>query len=345
MVSIPTARATRYIQKPDAKVKAFLLHGTDPGLIRERGATLVKTLEASLGESPEVIRLNEDDLANDPDRLAVEAQTVSMFSPSKLLRARISGRLVTDLAKFQWDQLPDGVRMVIEAGNLKKDVKLRKLFESANALAAIACHDGNDTASLTQLVRAEVSAAGLTISREAERHLATLVGSDLGVAKSEIAKLTTYAHGGGEITLGDVDAVIGDAADTSLNAAVGGILAGGSHDAVRQMEKLRASGTPPDVLLYALSQQLMRLLWVRGKMDGGSSVDGAIKAIRPPLHFRRADEIKDQIRWWDRESLKLAIERVSRALHYARTHPDIADQIAADSILRMTRKPTARPAR
>jgi len=343
MVSIPSARTGSYIQKPDPAIKAFLLHGSAAGQIREYGDTLCRTLKTLLPEDPELIRLSEDDLASDPDRLAVEAQTVSMFSPGKILRARASGRVLADLAKFPWDQLPDAVRIVIEAGNLKKDIKLRKLFEANKTLAALACHDGNDTAAISQIVRRETSAAGLSIARDAERHLTGLLGADPGIAKSEIAKLATYAHGANEITVEDVEAIIGDASDTNLNMAVAEILSGNILNGLGQMEKLRASGTPPDVVLYALSQQLMRLLWVRAKIDSGSSADAAVKAFRPPLHFRQADKIKQQVRTWDRDNLKRALERVSRALQYARTHSEIAHQVAADTIFRLSQRTVGRP--
>ncbi|RIA55191.1 DNA polymerase III subunit delta [Dichotomicrobium thermohalophilum] len=337
MVLIKANRVARYVQKPDPQVKACLLFGSDAGLIREHGATLCESMRSLLPDNPELVRLNEDDLAADPDRLAVEAQTISMFSPSKVLRARVSGRTVNELAKFPWGQLPDSVRVVIEVGNLKPDIKLRKLFEGGETLAALACYESSDTASLSQLVRQEISRASLTITRDAERHLTNLLGADPGIAKAEIAKLITYAQDTGEISVEDVDAVVGDASDATLNVAVHEILTGDSASALTQMEKLRASGTPPDVLLSALSRQLMQLISVRARMDAGRSADSAINAIRPPLHFRRKDEIKLQIRRWDRGHLKRALGRVSRALQYTRTHPEIAHQVAGDTIFQLAR--------
>lgn len=337
MVSIKTTQASRYVQKPDPHAKAFLLHGTDPSLIRERGAALCEALRASLSDNAEFIRLSEDDLAAAPDRLAVEAQTASMFSPNKIVRARLSGRAATELAKFAWDQLPESTRVVLEAGNLNKQSKLRQIFETNKPLASVACHDGSDTASVSQLIRKELAAAGLTISRDAERYLAGVIGTDIGIARSEITKLITYAQDIDEISVEDVEAIVGDATDASLNTAVDTVLNSNCSGALAQMERLRASGTPPDVLLYALSQQLMRLLWLRSKIDAGDSADAALKAFRPPLHFRRADEIKKQVRRWDRTPLKQALTRVSRALQYARLHPDIAHQVASDTIFEVGR--------
>jgi DNA polymerase-3 subunit delta len=176
------------------------------------------------------------------------------------------------------------------------------------------------------------------MSRNAEGHLAALLNGDLGVAKSEVAKLVTYAQSAQEITVEDIDAVIGDASEANLNAAVNAILTDTSESAFNQMEKLKASGTPPDVLLYALSQQLMRLMEMRAHMDSGMSPDAAAKAFRPPLHFRRADEMKLQVRQWNRERLKHALGHVSRASQYARRRPEVAHQTAANIILELGRQ-------
>jgi DNA polymerase III subunit delta len=338
MVLIKAPRVARYVQQPDPEIKGFLLHGTDAGLVRVHGATLCEALQGKLLDKPEVIRFNEDELIADPALLAVEAHTVSMFSPSKLLRARTSGRAANDLAKFPWHQLPGNVRVVIEAGNLKPDAKLRKLFESEKSLAALACHDGGSSEGLVLLIRQEMTAAGLHMKRNAETHLAALLSGDLGVARSELVKLVTYSQGQQEITVEDIDAVIGDAAEASLNAAVHEILTSSAQSAFKQMDKLKASGTPPDVLLYALSQQLMRLLQMRARMDAGSSLDAAARAFRPPLHFRRVDEMKLQMRSWTREQLKHALERVSGGVHYARRHPEVAHQTAANVILELEKR-------
>jgi len=336
MVAIPTARVARYVQKPDTNLIGFLLHGTDAGLVREYGVLLSQQMVAALPGDPEIIRLSDDDLAHDPDRLAIEAQTVSMFSPSKVLRIRAGARATAELVKFPWDRLPDGVRVVVEAGNLKKDVKLRKLFETAKTLAALPCHDGNDTANISQLVRSEISAAQIAIEKDAERHLTGLLGADIGVAKSEIAKLVTYAGTAGRITVEDVDAVIGDTSQGTLDAAVDAILARNAARALYQMEKLRASGTPADVVLSALLQHLMRLLRLSAKIDEGASADAAIRTFRPPLHFKRADQMKHQIRNWNRPQLKRALLLTSLAVKQTRTNQTIAHQIAADTIIRLS---------
>lgn len=337
MGTIPTSRVTTYVARPDAKVRAFLLFGTDAGLIRENTAALCKSLSATAGGAPEIIRLTEDDLASAPDKLAVEIQTVSMFSLQKIVRAKIAGRLATELAQFDWDSVPDTTRVVIEAGNLKKDAKLRRLFEKSPQLAALACHDSDDPGPVIQLVRRELADAGITIDTEAERHLTTLLGGDPGVAKSEIAKLVTYAQGQDRLSITDIEAVVGDTSRATLDVAVDAILDGDATGSLRQMGKLQLEGIPVDALLYALGQHVLRLIRLRAGMDAGESTDTTLRGFRPPLHFRRAGKMKQQVRKWGRDDLRWALELASRAQRKARLDPQLDEQIAADLVFRVAR--------
>ena len=115
--------------------------------------------------------------------------------------------------------------IVIEAGNLKKDAKLRQLFEKARNAAAIVCY-GAESRDLQQLIREDVAPAGLTIAPDAAQRLAQLLGGDWAVSRSEIAKLTLYAAGEPQITLEHVDAVVGDASAHAFDVAIGAALAG-----------------------------------------------------------------------------------------------------------------------
>jgi DNA polymerase-3 subunit delta len=343
MTSISTSRVASYVARPDPKARAFLLYGTDTGLIREHGAALCKALAAAAGGSPEVIRLTEDDLDREPDRLAIEVRTVSMFSPHKVIRARVSGRLTTELAQFAWGDVPDNTWVVIEAGNLKKDAKLRRVFENGQSLSALPCHDSDNPASTVQLVRRELREAGIGIDSDAESQLASMLSGDPGVAKSEIAKLVTFAQGAERLSVEDVEAVVGDTSRATLDASVDAVLSRDVPAALRLMARLQAEGIPVDVLLHALGQHLLRLIRLRARMDAGVNAETALRSLRPPVHFRRADNMKLQIRTWGRNDLRRALDLASRAHQRARLEPQLDEQIATDLVIRLARSGNYRP--
>ncbi len=334
MTSTPTARVASYVARPDPRARAFLVHGTDGGLIRENAAALARSLSEAIGGAPECVRLTEDDLENEPERLAVEIQTLSMFSPRKIIRVKASGRSTQALGRFAWDNIPETVSVIVEAGNLKKDTKLRTVFEKAPHLVALPCHDSDDPATHAQFIRSELSAAGMSIDKQAEHHLVSVLGGDHGVTRSEIAKLITYAHGSQQLTIDEISAVVGDASHTTLDAAVDTFLDGDVSDALRQITKLQAEGIPADVLLYALGQHLARLLRLLARMDTGANVDTALRSFRPPVHFRRADRMKHQIRRWERSDLLWALDLTARAHQRVRLEPQLGEPIASDVAMR-----------
>jgi len=345
MVAIPANRVGKYVQGPDTAVRAFLFYGTDPGRIRTYSSTLLTHLSQAFEGDPDMIRLTEEDLLENPDRLAIEIRTLSMFSPNKLIRVQAAGRVTALLADGPWEDLSPDVRVVVEAGQLQKTAKLRKIFETSKGLVALPCYESDDASDLLEHMRAEIREAGLTIDREAERHLVTLLKGDPALARSEIAKLVTYAWDAGHITLDHVEIIVGDVSRVTLDAAVDAILSGDTPAALREIDRLAAGGTSLDSLLTTVSQHVLRLLRMSAKMRVGASADAALKTIRPPVHFRRADKMKQQIRSWDRETLQKILELCARAQKQARLNPHLAQAIVTQMITtaRTSSRPSSRP--
>ncbi len=334
MTSVPASRVDGYVRRPDAKVAGFLLHGTDPGLIREHGETLLRQLAAGFDGQPEIIRVVDEEQASAAARLAVEIQTQPMFSAAKIVLVRPSGRVAADLVNYAWDRIPPGVKVIIEAGNLKRDHKLRRAFETDPKLAALACHDNDGGNGDLQFIRRELSEAGARIDSAAERHLAALLGGDRGVVKSELAKLITYV-GGESISAEAVEAVIGDTSRATMDAAVDAILAGDAAGAFRQIDGLREAGASFDALLSALGQHVFRLMRLRASMDSGAAPDAAIRAFRPPVHFRRADQLKRQVRDWKLDDLKRVMDASMDTLRLVRTKPQLDEALTGQIVLRL----------
>src|SRR5437868_5546576 len=83
--------------------------------------------------------------------------------------------------------------------------------ERVKALVKVSVDDPADPFQLVQIDGDEVAAAGLAISSEAREALMGLLGGDRLATRSELKKLTLYAHGAGRIEVSDVLAVVGDA--------------------------------------------------------------------------------------------------------------------------------------
>ena len=179
---------------------------------------------------------------------------------------------------------PLAAYIVIEAGNLKKDAKLRQLFEKAKNAAAIVCY-GADSRSLQQLIREDVQKAGLTIAPDAAQRLGQLLGGDWGVSRAEIAKLALYAAGEPQITLEHVEAIVGDASAHAFDEALAAALAGDAAAALAQLDGLAAAGTPASVLLNVLERPSAKAARARRRHRPGRELRRRRRQAAPAAAF------------------------------------------------------------
>ena len=90
MVAVKSYQAEAFLKAVARVPAAVLFYGTDAGLVGERAATLARRLaEAHEGE---ILRLDDADLDDEPDRIGVELLTPPMFGGRKIVRAAAGER-------------------------------------------------------------------------------------------------------------------------------------------------------------------------------------------------------------------------------------------------------------
>ena len=299
--------ADRFAAAPPPQLRAALVYGPDSGLVQERAEKLLKSVVADLADPFNVSDLSESVLESDPARLADEAAAISMMGGKRVVRVRGAGNGLADLFETFLDDPPGDTLVVVEAGDLAKSAALRKLFEDDDKAAAIACYP--DTArSLEDLVRETLRGEGLSIAPDALADAVSRLGSDRGVSRRELEKLALYCKGQKSVSLDDVRAVMGDEAEARSEEAAD---AAGSGDFARldlALERLWTAETSAIAVIRGALGHFQRLAQVKENIERGENLDTAIKKLRPPLHFLRADSFKAQLRVWNGEKLNDALD-------------------------------------
>ncbi|MFN0219869.1 MAG: DNA polymerase III subunit delta [Hyphomicrobium sp.] len=332
MVAIKTQQAAAYLSAPPKDVSAVLFFGSDPGLVSERAQGLAKILAARETPPGEVLRLDDADLDEDDGRLSVELQTRPMFSGRKIVRATAGRRIAAPMLKSILADAPlEGV-LIVEAANLKPDDALRGLFEKHPSAAAIACYPDAE-ADLDRLIAQVVSAAGMTISPDARAHLLVRLGADRALSRAEIEKLALYAHGRSTITIDDIDAIVGDAADLALERIAEATGQARAETAVSDFGRALAAGESAQAIIAVTQRYFLKLHRVRSDIDAGASLDEALRSLRPPLHFKQRDAFAAQVSRWSRAGLDQALKRIAEAARAARLTTHLEDALAERLIL------------
>jgi DNA polymerase-3 subunit delta len=339
MVALKSRDADAFLARPDGAHPVVLIYGPDAGLVRERADALVKLSVDSPDDPFSFIRIDGDDLASDPQRLIDEATTIPLFGGRRAILVRAGSRNIVPAVQPLLSAPLKDCRVIVEAGELRRNAPLRTLCERAKSAAAIACY-ADDERSLGRLIDEELRAAGLTIAPDARAVLLPLLGGDRRASRSEIQKLILYVSDRGRVNVDDVLAIIADASAQALDGIVDSAFAGRLPDAESEFAKARAAGTHPGAILSAALRQLSQLHKLRLAVEGGQSATAVIENVRPQIHFSRRPLIEAALKSWNGERLAQAMQQLACAVLDTRRQPMLADTIAHRCL--MTLAATAR---
>jgi DNA polymerase-3 subunit delta len=331
-MEVKTAQADRFIANPPKTLTAALVYGPDAGLVQERAEKLMKSVVADLTDPFNVADFNESVLIADNARLFDEAAAISMMGGRRVVRVRGAGNALAELFEsFLEDHAGDAL-VVVEAGDLAKSAALRKVFESDKTAAAIACYP-DSARNLPDVVRDALRAEGFSIAPDALEDAASRLGSDRGVTRRELEKLMLYARGQKQITLDDVRAVMGDEAEARAES-VADAAGGGDLAALdRELERLWISAATPTMVIRGAMGHFQKLLTVREATGRGEPMDTAMKRLRPPLHFSRADAFKAQAQRWNSDRLGEALDMLLEAEALTRTTGVPAEAVTGRTLM------------
>jgi DNA polymerase-3 subunit delta len=331
MTEIKGASIARTLSHPPKGMVAALLYGPDQGLVRERAETLIKSVVPDLKDPFLIADIDDGVLASDPARLADEAAAIPMLGGRRVVRVRGAGNNLAKLFERFLETPTGDALIVVEGGDLAKSAALPKVFLEAENAAAIPCYA--DTArDLPDVIRETLRAEGLSIAPDALADAAGRLGSDRGVTRRELEKLALYARGQKEVTLADVRAVLGDEAEARTEEALDAAGGGDLKTLDLALERLWLAGTSPVALVRMAISHFQRLALAKSEMEKGESADGAMRKLRPPIHFMRQSAFKMQVANWTSERLLEACDMLLETEALTKTTAVPAETVTARAL-------------
>lgn len=331
MTALKAQDVERFLARPDAARPVVLVFGPDSGLVSERSEAIVR---ASLDEAHDPMALTKlagDDLAADPARLVDEALSIPMFGGRRAIWVRAGARNLVPAVEAVLAAPLEDCRIVIEAGDLKRNAPLRALCERASNAAAIACY-ADDDRSLERLINDELRAADLSITADARATLLPLLGGDRRASRNEMRKLTLYAWGRGQVTRDDVLAVVGDSSGEALDSLVDAAFAGRTAEVEMFFAKAREAAAAPGTIMAAAVRQCATLHRMRLTVEGGES---PAEAVKNRTHFKRAPLWENALRRWTGSQLERALRDLAAAAFRVRQQPALGETHAHRALIQL----------
>jgi DNA polymerase-3 subunit delta len=131
-----------------------------------------------------------------------------------------------------------------------------------------------------------------------------------------------------EVSVADVEAVVGDVSAETLDEAVDAAASGEVKRLPELVERLLSSGTQPFALQGAVLRHFHALLLMRERVERhGESVTRAVEARRP--NFRRKAAMEAALGAWTLASLPEALIRIEAAILTGRKEGALAQAVTA----------------
>src|SRR5690606_30516311 len=164
------------------------------------------------------------------------------------------------LATYCDNPNPDNILLLI-LPKVDKKTQSAKWFQQLESIGAFIQVWPVEASQLPQWIHQRMRSAGLEPTLEAVQLLAERVEGNLLAASQEVEKLLLL-RGEGPLDVRDIDDAVADHARYNLYDLVDEALQGNYAHAIKMLHYLRASGTEPTVLLWALTKDIRTLAGV-----------------------------------------------------------------------------------
>ncbi|MEE3025260.1 MAG: DNA polymerase III subunit delta [Pseudomonadota bacterium] len=311
-MKIAPRQANAFLASIPAAVRALLLHGNDLGLISEHARKVAAGFSDDLDDVFSVTRLDGDQLAGDNGALGDAAEAIAMTAPCRLVLVKGRGSEMLAACKIALARRLDSAFIIVEATDTTTRHALVKLFETADNAAALGCY-GDDARDIGALLRETMARDGISVTEDAAALVVDRLGSDRAVSRQEIEKLALLAGPGGALDIEDVGHALGDSASLAVTDIAVAAAEGNVESLEKAVGKAWSDQQASVVVLRGCQGYFKQLLAAARAVRRGSQPAQAVKALRPPLHFRLQDRVAAQIRYWQLDAILDAVNRLQDA--------------------------------
>ena len=330
MAILKSSDVDAFVARPDPARAIVLVFGPDAGAVSERVEALIRASVDDVNDPFSLSRIEGEDLGNDPQKLFDAAQTIPLFGGRRAILVRAGSRNITAAVEPLTKIKLVDTRVVIEAGDLKRNAPLRVLCERAAPTVAVPCYADTDR-DLGRLIDDEMRAASLTISADARAALIPLLGGDRRASRNELRKLATYAAGDGSVDRDAVLAVVADASALALDEVIDAAFAGQTKDLDLHFKKAIAAGTTCSSIIFAAQRQLGNLHKARMSIEGGSNLTQQLEAMH--VHFSRKNAVENALKAWTAARLASSMQELAQAQLQTRVAPALADAVTQRALI------------
>lgn len=288
------SRAIEDTLRKHANYKAFLIYGPDTSIAEDHLKTLISLFTAK-DAGVNVERLRAEKVKSEPFLLGEAVSSFSLLSDSSLI-------VLEDATDTLTSTIQDIVAsdtcqnfLVVMAHELGPRSSLRGFFEKDQKVAAIACYEDSDQASLAY-VRRLLNEQGIKFQDDAVHLLVSLTGHHRGLLQGNVSKLALYLEAGESFTLDIAKTLFTSQDESSLDDFCFQALDKNRVKLSVSLANLLSQNVQPIAIMRAVSRYTERLILLKqATLKGQNQKDAFKSGVRPPVFYMHEQKYAEHL--------------------------------------------------
>ena len=319
--------------------KAALLYGPDFSVVTDC-ANQIKNIITPNPTEFSLIKVSKNQLKETPSFLIDEANTISLLADKKIIWLKEADNTHTEAVEIYIDNVKTDTFLLLTADNLLKSSSLRNYCENHPEVLAIACYEDSEK-DIRLLINTTLKSNGYTFSETVLDVLCARLNENRLTTKNELDKLITYLGETTIITTKDVEAVIPDIKNTTIDNLCFAVALGKQTEADKSTQILLDNGEAPASIIRLLMMHFNKLLLATDMYSRKEPMENITKKLLRSNQYMLKEAFISQICLWQKSFVIKTLQLLSETEEQTRNNnlpPEIILQRTITMVSGLARK-------
>jgi len=310
----------------------FLFYGDNEGLKEE---TIKNLFEKNyLGK---IHRYEEKEILDNKNDFFNGVLTKSFFDDEKLIIINRTTDKIKETIESLIEKNPQDIQIILNSKNLEKKSILRKFFEKEKEVICAAFYEDNNQ-TLNSIISQFFRNKKISISQQLINILIERSRGDRKNLNNELAKIESFSLNKKNINLQEIIKLTNLADNYSASELIDHSLAKNTRKTVTILNENNFSDEDSIIIIRTLLAKLKRLIKIYELVDEKNNIDQAVSSFKPPIFWKDKPLVKQQIRSWEKDKLKILIYKSNEIELLIKKNASVGKNILSDFIINNSKK-------
>ena len=307
--------------------KIFLMYGQNEGLKNE---ITKKYFINNFKEN--IYRYDEKEIIDNNSDFFNGILSRSFFEEKKLfIISRVTDKLNNIIEEVIEKEIKD-ITIILNASNLDKKSKLRKLFEKNKKIVCLPVYEDN-AQTLSVIARDFFKVNKISISQETINLLIDRSRGDRGNLINELNKIESYIKTHKNVSSEEIIKLTDLAENYNVSELLDNCLSKNSKKTINILNENNFSFEDCILIIRSFSNKLKRLQKIQKEYQKNKNLDSIISSFKPPIFWKDKDIVRKQVNKNDLEKIEDMIFKTNDIELLIKKNSENAINIVSDFII------------